>query len=187
MGLRGTQLTGSIIYTLDSTRITDSGRISNLQIFKSLTWSSFRLLILPCVQTWIIFIIFILQGVLMNKPDNSDGSRGQLTAGTNTYHLLQIQSHWTWIRETGQTHSFAAFRTYKERVPVVLRVPSASTGIFFALLTRISTNRAHSCAYTRPHRMDPRVLPSRYISIMAFEFCRDDTTRESYVAALFDC
>jgi hypothetical protein len=26
-----------------------------------------------------------------------------------------------------------------------------------------------------------------YISITAFEFCRDDATRESYVAALFDC
>jgi hypothetical protein len=35
--------------------------------------------------------------------------------------------------------------------------------------------------------MDPRVLPSRYVSIMAFEFCLDDATRESYVAALFDC
>jgi hypothetical protein len=32
------------------------------------------------------------QGVLMSKPDNSDRSRGQLTAGTDTYHLLQIQS-----------------------------------------------------------------------------------------------
>jgi hypothetical protein len=30
----------------------------------------------------------------MNKPDNSDGSRGQLTAGTDTCHLLQIQSPW---------------------------------------------------------------------------------------------
>jgi hypothetical protein len=29
-------------------------------------------------------------------------------------------------------------------------------------------------------------LPSQYISIMAFKFCRDDATRESYVAALFD-
>jgi hypothetical protein len=37
----------------------------------------------------------LLQGVLMNKPDNSNGSRGQLTAGTDTYHLLQIQSPWT--------------------------------------------------------------------------------------------
>jgi hypothetical protein len=35
--------------------------------------------------------------------------------------------------------------------------------------------------------MDHRVLPSRYVLIMAFEFCRDDVTRESYVAALFDC
>jgi hypothetical protein len=34
----------------------------------------------------------ISQGVLMNKPDNSDGSRGQLTARTDTCHLLQIQS-----------------------------------------------------------------------------------------------
>jgi hypothetical protein len=68
----------------------------------------------------------------MNKPDNSDGSRGQLTAGADTCHLIQIQFPWTWIWETGQTHSFAAFRTYKERVPVVLRVPSASTRIFFA-------------------------------------------------------
>jgi hypothetical protein len=68
----------------------------------------------------------------MNKPDNSDGSRGQLTAETDTCHLLQIQSPWTRIRETGQTHSFAAFRTYKEWIPVVLRVPSVSTRIFFA-------------------------------------------------------
>jgi hypothetical protein len=35
--------------------------------------------------------------------------------------------------------------------------------------------------------MDPGVLPSWYISTMAFKFCRDDETRESYVAALFDC
>jgi hypothetical protein len=35
--------------------------------------------------------------------------------------------------------------------------------------------------------MDPGVLPSRYVLIMAFEFCRDDATQESYVAALFDC
>jgi hypothetical protein len=38
--------------------------------------------------------------------------------------------------------------------------------------------------------MDPGVLPSRSVSIMAFKFCRDDATRESYVAivsALFDC
>jgi hypothetical protein len=37
--------------------------------------------------------------------------------------------------------------------------------------------------------MDPGVLPSRSVSIMAFEFCRDDATRESYismVSALFD-
>jgi hypothetical protein len=189
MEVRGTQPTGSIIYTLvssprDSTRIADSGQISNLQIFDlvnlSTSYSSY-------IQTWIIFIIFISQGVLMNKPDNSDGSRGQLTVGTDTCHLHQIQAPWTWIRETGQTHSFAAFRTYKEWVLVVLRVPSASTRIFFASLTRISTSRAHSCAYTRPHRTDPGVLPSWYISIMAFKFCRDDATRESYVAALFDC
>jgi hypothetical protein len=54
------------------------------------------------------------QGVLMSKPDNSDGSRGQLTAGTETCHLLQIQSPWIQIRETGQIQSFAAFMTYKE-------------------------------------------------------------------------
>jgi hypothetical protein len=40
----------------------------------------------------IIFYYNVSQGVLMNKPDNSDGSRGQLTAGTDTCHLLQIQS-----------------------------------------------------------------------------------------------
>jgi hypothetical protein len=37
---------------------------------------------------------------------------------------------------------------------------------------------------------DPGVLPSCYVSIMTFEFCRDDATRESYLAiilALFDC
>jgi hypothetical protein len=47
----------------------------------------------------------------------------------------------------------------------------------------------HPGVYTRPHRTDPGVLPSRYVLIMAFEFCRDDATRESYfiiVSALFD-
>jgi hypothetical protein len=135
-GLRGTQLTGSIIYTLvsspwDSTRIVDSCRISNLQIFDLVNSSSSSNL-----STWSFDLysmtIICSQGVLMNKPDNSDGSRGQLTAGTDTCHLLQIQSPWTWIRDTGQTHSFASFRTYKEWIPVVLRVPSASTRIFFA-------------------------------------------------------
>jgi hypothetical protein len=67
----------------------------------------------------------------MSKPDNSNGSRGQLTAETDTCQLLQIQSPWIWIRETGQIHSFAAFTTYKEWIPVVLKVPSASTRIFF--------------------------------------------------------
>jgi hypothetical protein len=43
----------------------------------------------------LILIYDISQGVLINKPDNSDGSRGQLTAGANTCHLLQIQSPWT--------------------------------------------------------------------------------------------
>jgi hypothetical protein len=28
----------------------------------------------------------------MNKPDNSDGSIGQLTAGTDTCHLLQFNA-----------------------------------------------------------------------------------------------
>jgi hypothetical protein len=35
--------------------------------------------------------------------------------------------------------------------------------------------------------MDPGVLPLWHISVTAFEFCRDDATRKSYVAALFDC
>jgi hypothetical protein len=136
-GLRGTQLSGSIIYTLvssprDSTGITDSGWISDLQIFDLI---NFWLLLIFKSSTWSFDLSLyydISQGVLVNKHDNSDGSRGQLTAGTDTCLLLQIQSPWTWIRETGQTHSFAAFRSYKEWIPVVLRVPSASTRIFFA-------------------------------------------------------
>jgi hypothetical protein len=133
-GLRGTQLTGSIIYTLvssprDSTRIANSGWISNLQIFDFDQSFDFLFFLYSKINN---FHYIISQGVLMNKPDNSDGSRGQLTAGTDTCHILQIQSPWTWIRETGQTHSFATFRTYKEWVPVVLRVPSASTRIFFS-------------------------------------------------------
>jgi hypothetical protein len=90
----------------------------------------------------------------------------------------------------GITPSFAAFRSYKERVPVVLRVPSASTRIFFASKTRKVTSRAHPGAYTRPHRTDPGDLPSQSVSIMAFEFCHDDATQESFfafVSALFDC
>jgi hypothetical protein len=84
----------------------------------------------------------------MNKPDNSDESRGQLTAETDTCHLLQIQSPWTWIRKTGQTHSFAAFRTYKEWIPVVLRVPSASTRIFLHVIdTDKYQQSASMCVY----------------------------------------
>jgi hypothetical protein len=134
-GLRSTQLSGSIIYTLvssprDSTRLVDSGWISDLQIFDLINIFSLYLQIFDLVFR-LIFYYKVLQGVLMNKPDNSNRSRGQLTAGTDTCHLLQIQNPWTWIQETGQTHSFAAFRTYKEWIPVVLRVPSASTRIFF--------------------------------------------------------
>jgi hypothetical protein len=32
------------------------------------------------------------------------------------------------------TQSFAAFRTYKERISVILRVPSASTKIFLRIV-----------------------------------------------------
>jgi hypothetical protein len=152
-GLRGTQLTGSIIYTLvssprDSTRIADSGWISDLQLFNLInTW----LLQIFKSSTWSFDFIFyynVSQGVLMNKPDNSDGSRGQLTAGTDTCHLLQIQSPWTWIRETGQIHSFSAFRTYKEWIPVVLRVPSASTRIFLHVVdTDTYQQSASMCIY----------------------------------------
>jgi hypothetical protein len=107
---------------------------SNLEIFDLV----FRL----------IFYYDISQGALMNKPDNSDGSRGQLTARTDTCHLLQIQSPWTWIRKTGQTHSFATFRTYKEWVPVVLRVPSASTRIFLRVVdTDTNQQSASMCVY----------------------------------------
>jgi hypothetical protein len=107
---------------------------SNLEIFDLV----FRL----------ISLYNISQGALMNKPDNSDESRGQLTARTDTCHLLQIQSPWTWIWETGQTHSFAAFRTYKEWVPVVLRVPSASTRIFLRVVdTDTYQQSASMCVY----------------------------------------
>ena len=137
-GLRGTQLAGSIIYTLvssprDSTRTAGSGWISDLQIFDLINFFDFFLSFKSLNWSFdLTFCYDTSQGVLMNKPDNSDGSRGQLTAGTDTCHLLQIQSPWIWIRDTGQTHSFAAFRTYKEWIPVILRVPSASTRIFFA-------------------------------------------------------
>jgi hypothetical protein len=149
-GLRGTQLMGSIIYTLvsspcDSTRIADLGWISDLQFFDLInTW----LLQIFKSLTWSFDLSFISQGALMNKPDNSNGSRGQLTIRTDTCHLLQIQSPWTWIRETGQTHSFAMFSTYKEWVPVVLRVPSASIRIFLRIVdTDTYQQSASMCVY----------------------------------------
>jgi hypothetical protein len=151
--LRGYQLTGSIVYTLvssprDSTRIADLGWILDLQIFDLINaW----LLHLFKSSTWsfdLSFYYSVSQGVLMSKPDNSDGSRGQLTARTDTCHLLQIQSPWTWIRETGQTHSFAAFRSYKEWIPVILWVPSASTGIFLRFIdTDTYQQSASMCVY----------------------------------------
>jgi hypothetical protein len=124
-------------------------RVDSL-IFKSLTWSFLRLLHIFKSSHWSfdLFSYDISQGVLMNKPDNSDGSRGQLTFGTDTCHLLQIQSPWTWIWETGQIHSFAAFRTYKEWIPVVLRVPSASTRIFLRVVdTDTCQQSASICVY----------------------------------------
>jgi hypothetical protein len=95
-GLRGTQVTGSIIYTLvsspqDSTRIVDSGLISDLHIFDLINLRLLLLFILKINN----FHYIISQGVLVNKPDSSDGSRGQLTAGADTCHLLQTQSPWT--------------------------------------------------------------------------------------------
>jgi hypothetical protein len=110
----------------------------------------FNFFMLLNLSTWSYRLIHsnTLQGVLMNKPDNSDGSRGQLTAGTDTCHLLQIQSPWIWIRETSQTHSFAAFRNYKEWIPVVLRVPSASTRIFLCVIdTDTYQQSASMCVY----------------------------------------
>jgi hypothetical protein len=120
----------------------------------------------------------------MSKPDNSDGSRGQLTAGTYTCHLLQIQSPWTWIRETGQIHSFAAFRTYKEWIPVVLRVPSASTRIFLRIIdTDTYQQSASMCVYraTQDGSWGLTFVINHGIRILSH-----DATRESYVATLFD-
>jgi hypothetical protein len=153
MGLRGTQMLGSIIYTLvssprDSTRIADLGfnlRSSNLRLDQYLISSDLQIFDLVFR---LIFYYNVLQGVLMNKPDNSDGSRGQLTTRTDTCHLLQIQSPWTWIRETGQTHSFAAFRTYKGWIPLVLRVPSVSTRIFIRVVDTDKYKQSASiCVY----------------------------------------
>jgi hypothetical protein len=71
-GLRGTQLTGSIIYTIvnsprDSTRIADSGWISDLQIFDLINiW----LLHIFKSSTWSFDLSLyynVSQGVLMNK------------------------------------------------------------------------------------------------------------------------
>jgi hypothetical protein len=135
----------------------------------------------------LIFYYNVSQGVLMNKPDNSDGSRGQLTTRIDTCYLLQIQSPWTWIRETGQTHSFAAFRSYTEWIPVILRVPSASTGIFLHIIDMDTYQQSASMCIYRATQDGSWVLPSWYISTTAFKFCRDDATRESYFAALFDC
>jgi hypothetical protein len=152
-GLRGTQLTGSIIYTLvsspqDSTRIADSGWISDLQFFDLINTCLLQILKSLSWSFDLSFCYDISQGVLMNKPDNSDGSRCLLTAGIDTSHLLQIQSPWTWIRETGQTHSFAVFRTYKKWIPVVLRVPSASTRIFLRVVDMGTYQQSASmCVY----------------------------------------
>jgi hypothetical protein len=92
-GLRGTQITGSNSYTLvgsprDSTRIIDSGRISNLYIFDLINLS---LLLFPVlIQT--TQITLFLKGILVNKPGISDGSGNQLTIGADTCYLLQTQA-----------------------------------------------------------------------------------------------
>jgi hypothetical protein len=70
---------------------------------------------------------------LVNKPDISDGSGDQLTAGVDTCDLLKLKPLDLSL-VPGLTQSFAAFRTYKERISVILRVPSASTGIFLRIV-----------------------------------------------------
>jgi hypothetical protein len=54
--------------------------------------------------------------------------RGRYLSPTSNSILLDLSL------VPGLTQSFAAFRTYKERVPVILRVPSASTGIFLRVV-----------------------------------------------------
>jgi hypothetical protein len=70
-----------------------------------------------------ISYLFFLRGILVNKPGASDGSEDQLTAGAETCYLIRTQSP-DLNPVPGVTQSFAAFRTYKDRIPVFLRVPS---------------------------------------------------------------
>jgi hypothetical protein len=92
-GLRGTKIMGFISYTFvssprDSTRIIDSGWISNLYIFDLI---NLRLLLFPVfIKT--THITLFLKGTLVNKPGISDGSGDQLTTGADNCYLLQTQA-----------------------------------------------------------------------------------------------
>jgi hypothetical protein len=74
-----------------------------------------------------------LRGILVNKSGTSDGSGDQLTAWVETCYLLQTQAP-DLNPVPGVTQSFAVFRAYKDRIPVFLRIPSASTEIFLRIV-----------------------------------------------------
>jgi hypothetical protein len=127
-------------------------------------------------------------GMLVNKSGTSDGSGNQLIAWANTRYLLQtrvpdsnlVPGVIQLVPHLGLTEAW---------ILVFLRVPNASTGIFFVSWIRKFTSRAHSCAYNRPCRMDPEVLPSwslrpRHSSIWSRRTCLENII---LLRALFGC
>jgi hypothetical protein len=72
-------------------------------------------------------------GILASKPGTSDGSENQLIAWEKLATYFKLKSPDS-NSVPGVTQSFAAFRTFKDRIPVFLRVPSASTGIFLCIV-----------------------------------------------------
>jgi hypothetical protein len=99
----------------DSTRITYSGLISNLESSTCILHflQIFNLYSQFLTSSLSVFHIFkSFMGILVNKPGASDGSGNQWIAGANTCYLLQIRVPRLELG-TWRNSACAAFRTYQ--------------------------------------------------------------------------
>jgi hypothetical protein len=164
---QGTNIVGLGSHTLissprDSTRITNLGWISNLE--SSTCILHFLQIFDFIINSWLLhFQTFIFSNLLWGFWWTS---LVHLTDQETSELLEQILATYFKLESLdsnlvpGVTQLVPHLGLSKALIPVFLRVPSASIGIFFISWIRKFNSRAHSCAYTRPSRTDPVVLPS---------------------------
>jgi hypothetical protein len=195
-GLRGTNIVGLGSHTLVSspryfTRIADSGWILNpksstcilhfLQIFEFI------------INFWLLhFQPFILSNllwgfwwtILLHLMDQETSKLPEQIVVT----YFKLESPYSnLVPDVTQLVPHLVFT--KAWIPVFLRVPSASTEIFFVSWIQKFTSRAHSCAYNRPSRTDSVVLSSWFLRSWHSSICSRRTWLENTILlrALFGC